>query len=128
MLIYLNMKYRNINIGSLIEEKIIELGINKNQFAAKTGMHVQNLNRSIFGRKSIEIDKLIQISESLEFDFFQYYHPCENKESIEEDSIEQKDIQSMRDEIIKLRSENNILKKIVGIKEEDSPLEKEHVG
>lgn len=60
---------KSINIGLSIEQKLNELGINKSEFGRRIGVANQNVNR-ILERKSIDTDKLIEISNALGYNFF----------------------------------------------------------
>ena len=60
---------KNINIGLCIEQKLNELGINKSEFGRRIGVANQNVNR-ILEKKSIDTDKLIEISNALGYNFF----------------------------------------------------------
>lgn len=60
---------KGINIGLSIEQKLNELGINKSEFGRRIGIANQNVNR-ILEKKSIDTDKLIEISNALGYKFF----------------------------------------------------------
>ena len=60
---------KNVNIGLIIEQKLNELGINKSEFGRRIGIANQNVNR-ILEKKSIDTDKLIEISNALGYNFF----------------------------------------------------------
>lgn len=60
---------KSVNIGLIIEQKLNELGINKSEFGRRIGIANQNVNR-ILERKSIDTDKLIEISNALGYNFF----------------------------------------------------------
>jgi hypothetical protein len=74
------MKFEKVNIGLLIEQKMNELDINKSEMARRSGIANQNINR-VLERSSIDTDKLIAISEALDFNFFDCFR------SIEDNSI-----------------------------------------
>ena len=59
------MEYKEVNIGELIEQRLIELQLNKNDLARLIRFSPQNMNKSIFSKKSIDADKLILISKDL---------------------------------------------------------------
>lgn len=63
------MKIERVNIGLLIEQKINELGITKSEMARRCGIANQNINR-VLDKSSIDTNKLISISEALDFNFF----------------------------------------------------------
>lgn len=63
------MKLQTVNIGLAIEQIINERGISKSEFGRKIGVAQQNVNR-ILERSTIDTDKLVAISEALDFNFF----------------------------------------------------------
>jgi transcriptional regulator with XRE-family HTH domain len=67
------MKIERVNIGEIIRKKIEERGSSFASFAKSIGIQRQNLEKTVFGKKSIDTDMLSEISEKLDFDFFQYY-------------------------------------------------------
>ena len=71
------MKFEKINIGLLIEQKMNELGVSKSEMARRSGIADQNINR-VLERTSIDTDKLIAISEALNFNFFDCFQSNEN--------------------------------------------------
>lgn len=71
------MKFEKINIGLLIEQKMNELGVSKSEMARRSGIANQNVNR-VLERASIDTDKLIAISEALNFNFFDCFHSDES--------------------------------------------------
>ena len=72
------MKFEKVNIGLLIEQKMNELDINKSEMARRSGIANQNINR-VFERSSIDTDKLVAISEALDFNFFDCFHTKEEQ-------------------------------------------------
>ena len=75
------MKVVRVNIGLRIEQKLNELSMSKSEFGRKIGIPQQNINR-ILGRSSIDTDKLITISEALDFNFFDYFRTSDDAVSI----------------------------------------------
>lgn len=63
------MSIEKVDIGESIEQKLNELGISKSEFGRKIGIPQQNVNR-ILSKSSIDTDKLVAISEALDFNFF----------------------------------------------------------
>ena len=63
------MKLQTVNIGLAIEQIINARGISKSEFGRKIGVAQQNVNR-ILERSNIDTDKLVTISEALDFNFF----------------------------------------------------------
>lgn len=71
------MKYTKVKIGLLIEQRVNDLGLNKSEFARKIGISNQYINR-LFEKSSIDTDKLIAISEALDYDFFANFRPVDS--------------------------------------------------
>lgn len=69
------MTFEHVNIGLRIEQKLKELGMSKSEFGRKIGIPQQNVNR-ILSRGSIDTDKLVSISEALDFNFFDCFRPA----------------------------------------------------
>lgn len=72
------MKFEKVNIGLLIEQKMNELDINKSEMARRSGIANQNINR-VLERSSIDTDKLVAISEALDFNFFDCFRTIEEQ-------------------------------------------------
>jgi transcriptional regulator with XRE-family HTH domain len=106
------MKYERVNIGHIIEHKLNELGISKTEFGNRIGVANQNVNR-IFEKKSIDINKLMEISEALEYDFFQYFKPIDITTDISKNSSNE--IEILKTKIHRLEGENNILREMQGL-------------
>lgn len=70
------MKFGKVNIGLLIEQKMNELDITKSEMARRSGIANQNINR-VLERSSIDTDKLVAISEALDFNFFDCFRSIE---------------------------------------------------
>lgn len=66
------MKINKVNIGLTIEQRLNELNMSKAEFGKFIGIPQQNVNR-ILTRVSIDTDKLIEISEALQYNFFKEY-------------------------------------------------------
>jgi hypothetical protein len=67
------MKIERVNIGEIIKKKVLEKMISFSAFAKSIGIQRQNLEKTIFAKRSIDTDMLASISERLDFNFFQYY-------------------------------------------------------
>lgn len=63
---------RSINVGLAIEQRINELGITKSEFGRRIGIPNQNVNR-VLSRSSIDSDKLVEICNALDYDFFKLF-------------------------------------------------------
>jgi transcriptional regulator with XRE-family HTH domain len=66
------MKYYNIHIGELIKQKFEESKLTITEFAKAIQSCRTNVY-NIFNLKSIDTDKLILISEALDYNFFEEY-------------------------------------------------------
>jgi len=101
------MRYNDINIGNSIEMRMNELGLNKSELARKIGISNQYVNR-LLSKKSIDIDKLIEISRALNFDFLKLYmvDTTTGNEITKTKS-------SVNEELIKLRTENALLRDLL---------------
>jgi len=69
-------KLYDVHIGNVIKTKVEESDFSFSSFASQIGIQRQNIDRTIFEKKSIDTDMLLQISNVLNFDFFQYYSPA----------------------------------------------------
>lgn len=72
------MSIEKVDIGESIEQKLNELGISKSEFGRKIGIPQQNVNR-ILSKSSIDTDKLVAISEALDFNFFDCFRTKEEQ-------------------------------------------------
>lgn len=75
------MNVQRVNIGLSIEQKLNEIGMSKSEFGRKIGIPQQNVNR-ILEKGSIDTDKLIAISEALNFNFFDCFHSIEDNSTV----------------------------------------------
>ena len=67
------MKYKQVNIGDIIEREVIKRHITKSRFSDGIGIKKQNVDSQVFRKTSLDTSLLIRISEFLEVDFFSYY-------------------------------------------------------
>ncbi len=88
----------SIHIGSKIKEVTGKKGVNIADFSRRINTSRENVY-GIFKRKTIDTGLLERISKVLEYDFFQYYT-------------------SLKAENDKLKEDNALLKKMVGLLEE----------
>ena len=79
------MKIEKVNIGLLIEQKMNELDITKSEMARRSGIANQYINR-VLDKPSIDTDKLISISEALDFNFFDCFRSIDEKSSATADN------------------------------------------
>lgn len=69
-----NIKTKDVHIGKAIDKQREKLGLTKTEFARRIGMRQQHVN-GIFERKSIDTEKLLEICQVLDYNFFALY--CE---------------------------------------------------
>lgn len=62
----------SIHIGEHIAQRIKELGISKSEFARRYGIHQQHVNK-LLSYSSLDTEKLVRISNILEYNFFTLY-------------------------------------------------------
>jgi len=67
------MKIERVNIGEVIKSKVKADEKSLAAFAKSIGKQRQNIEKTVFNKKSIDTDLLSLICEVLDFDFFQYY-------------------------------------------------------
>jgi len=67
------MKIERVNIGEIIKSKVKADEKSLAAFAKSIGKHRQNIEKTVFNKKSIDTNLLSLICEVLDFDFFQYY-------------------------------------------------------
>ena len=63
---------KDIDIGREIEAQLNRLNINKSEFSRRVGMPSQNVNRLLESR-NIYTDKLVRVSEALDYNFFRLW-------------------------------------------------------
>ncbi|MDR0430759.1 MAG: hypothetical protein LBH58_09820 [Tannerellaceae bacterium] len=76
------MKFDHIHIGEVIKDEVKRQGVSFASFGESIGIQRQNVNKKIFSQKSLNTDLLIEISEKLGcnfFDFFQSGEKCNQK-------------------------------------------------
>jgi len=81
-----------IHIGKTIEEVFNKKGMTVSELARRINKSRENIY-SIFKRKTIDTGLLVNLSNVLEHDFFQYYTP-------------------LKTEVEKLKTENELLKEL----------------
>ncbi|MBP3739595.1 MAG: helix-turn-helix transcriptional regulator [Bacteroidales bacterium] len=69
---------KNVHIGSEIARVVHEKGMSITEFASLICCHRKNVY-DIFTRKSIDIDRLIRISEVLDYDFIREVYYAEDE-------------------------------------------------
>ena len=68
---------KNIHIGSIIKQKVLESHMTVKEFAEKINCERSTVYH-IFKQKSIDIDKLMKISEVLNYDFISEIYTGQN--------------------------------------------------
>jgi transcriptional regulator with XRE-family HTH domain len=112
------------HIGKIIRQRLEETGMNKSEFARRINTTPQNIY-GIFKRKSIDTDLLKEISQVLEYDFFQYYSqvtfevhedgsPYSKEKTYEHKTVTElcNELKVCQQELELLRKENAYLKEI----------------
>ncbi len=74
------MNIERVNLGELILAKVEEKGLTKAKFAEKVGIARQNVDKTVFQKHGLDTDLLCVISEVLDFNFFQYFTTCNQKD------------------------------------------------
>lgn len=64
---------RTVHIGNLIRRKVELSGMSKAGFAKRLGIARQNIEKIVFAKGSIDTNLLVEISNLLEYDFFDCY-------------------------------------------------------
>lgn len=67
------MEIKRLNIGQEIREKVEECGMSKAEFAKRLNIARQNIEKTVFQKHSIDTDLLCNISEVLNYNFFDLY-------------------------------------------------------
>lgn len=84
------MKINRLNIGQEVRKKVEESGMSKAKFAELLGVARQNIEKTVFQKHSLDTDLLCNISEVLNYNFFDYYKSndsCNNTDYIEQKEI-----------------------------------------
>jgi transcriptional regulator with XRE-family HTH domain len=92
---------RDVHIGSLIKEKLVEKRMSKTELAKRISK-VSSTVHDIFDRKSIDIELLIAISIALDYDFIRhvyYKEPLFTDVQTNEDEVKTR---SLLEEFIRL--------------------------
>jgi transcriptional regulator with XRE-family HTH domain len=69
------MKYDRVHIGNIIKEEVKRQKKTFTSFAGEIGIQKQNVEKKVFSKQGLDTDFLMLISEKLDCDFFEYYHP-----------------------------------------------------
>lgn len=74
----MNIDIKHIHVGEAIEKRRVELGLNKSELGRKIGVTQQHVNR-ILERETMETNRLIRVSEALDFNFFTLFCPVQHQ-------------------------------------------------
>jgi len=67
------MKINRINLGEIIREKVEQSGMSKAKFAESVGIARQNIEKTVFQKRSLDTNLLCEISEVLKCNLFDYF-------------------------------------------------------
>ena len=109
------MVIEKVNIGLAIEAKLNELELSKSEFGRRIGIPQQNVNR-ILEKSSIDTDKLIVISEALDYNFFLEYVTTNDSNAIKSKGTLNRSDVDVNEELIRLRAENDVLRELAGLR------------
>lgn len=105
-----------INIGEKVQQVFEQKGLKLSDFADQLGTVRQNVYR-IFKKHELDTGLLIKISQVLEHNFFQYYCPADDQ-----DSLQDLQLKKLEEELMLSRKEIDYLKKIIVLMEERAEL------
>ena len=109
------MVIEKVNIGLAIEAKLNELELSKSEFGRRIGIPQQNVNR-ILEKSSIDTDKLIVISEALDYNFFLEYVTTNDSNAIKSKGTLNRSDVDVNEELIRLRAEHDVLRELAGLR------------
>lgn len=78
---------KKIHIGRIIREYLSATGISKTELARRIGMKSQNINTTILTKSSIHTDLLVEVSNALEHNFFDYFYTNTDGKSKQTSSV-----------------------------------------
>ena len=111
-----------LHIGKIIRQRLEETGMNKSEFARRINTTPQNIY-GIFKRKSIDTDLLKEISQVLEYDFFQYYSQITFEVKDDGEPYHTKDKKYQHKTVVELMSElQTALRELELLKKENAYL------
>lgn len=105
-----------VHIGEKVQQVFEQKGLKLSDFADKLGTVRQNVYR-IFKKHELDTGLLSKISQVLNHNFFQYYCPTDDQ-----DSLQDLRIQKLEEELMLSRKEIDYLKKIIVLMEERAEL------
>lgn len=105
-----------VHIGAKVQQVFEQKGLKLSDFADQLGTVRQNVYR-IFKKHELDTGLLSKISQVLDHNFFQYYCPVGDR-----DSLQDLRIQNLEQELVLSRKEIDYLKKIIVLMEERADL------
>ncbi len=70
------MKMNNVNLGEIVRQLVSDKGLSNKKFAELIGKQRQNVNATVFNKKSLDTDLVCVINNVLDCNLFDYYYPC----------------------------------------------------
>jgi len=67
------MNFNRVNVGEIIRGVVESKHLSKAEFAKSVGIARQNIEKTVFQKRSLDTELLCRISEVLECNFFNYY-------------------------------------------------------
>lgn len=74
----MDIDIKTVHIGQAIDKRRNELGLSKSEFGRRIGVPQQHVNR-ILERDTMETNKLLKVSEALDFNFFALFCTVSHK-------------------------------------------------
>lgn len=68
----------HVHVGEAIEKRRNELGLSKSELGRRIGVPQQHVNR-ILERETMETNRLVKVSEALDFNFFTLFCPVQHQ-------------------------------------------------
>lgn len=68
----------HVHVGKAIEKRRNELGLSKSELGRRIGVPQQHVNR-ILERETMETNRLVKVSEALDFNFFTLFCPVQHQ-------------------------------------------------
>ncbi|CAN5392723.1 hypothetical protein BH09BAC5_BH09BAC5_23830 [soil metagenome] len=109
-----------IHIGKLIEKRIRFLGISKSELGRRMKVSPQQIQYHL-GKKSIDTEVLLKISNKLDYDFFQHYLGLQNNRKAYNQLINASSYQlstaliEIKEEINTIKLHNTYLREILNL-------------
>lgn len=69
---------KNVHVGEAIDKRRNELGLSKSELGRRIGVPQQHINR-ILERETMETNRLVKVSEALDFNFFTLFCPVQHQ-------------------------------------------------